>query len=91
MADPEKLTRLINRKVNVLRKAQRGQPQAPPPAAASAVQELAELARLRASGDISDEDYARMKARIVGEGPSSGDTGVAAKPKLVDERDRFVS
>jgi hypothetical protein len=68
MANPGVISTFINNKIKELRKAQKS-----PMAIAvtgseskSAVEQLAELARLRESGAITAEDYEIMKARIVG-------------------------
>lgn len=68
MANPGVISVFINDKIKELRKAQKS-PMAVTvtnPEAKSAVEQLAELAKLRESGAITAEDYEIMKARIVG-------------------------
>jgi len=63
MHDAGKISGLINRKVNELRKAQK------PPVLAtvrSEVEELADLAKLKSNGDITAADYEAMKNKIIG-------------------------
>jgi uncharacterized membrane protein YdbT with pleckstrin-like domain len=63
MHDAKKITGLINARVKELRKAQR--PATLAPTTRSAVQELADLAKLKAAGDISVEEFETMKGKIV--------------------------
>jgi uncharacterized membrane protein YdbT with pleckstrin-like domain len=76
MANPGVISAFINKKVKELRKAQKA-PMSVTVAGAeakSAVEQLAELARLRESGAITAEDYEIMKARIVGGQNGEGST-----------------
>lgn len=67
MHDAAKLAALINTRLDEIRKLARGHGPAP---ARSPVEELAELARLRANGDIGDDDYDILKGRIIGRAPT---------------------
>lgn len=69
MDAPGKITNRINGKLKELRQAQKPAVAAPPvvvQTARSEVQELAELVKLKAAGDISAEDFELMKNKILG-------------------------
>jgi hypothetical protein len=70
--DAKTLTGLINSKLAEIRAAAKPVAPAPVAAAASApgtVERLSELARLKAAGDITADEYEVMKARTIGESP----------------------
>ena len=71
MREAGKATKLINGKIKELRKAQKQPAITLAAGGRSQVEELAALASMRASGDISDEDYEIMKQRVIGGGPAS--------------------
>ena len=80
MRDAAKATSFINAKIKELRKAQRQTTVTVATSGRSQVEELASLARLKANGDISAEDYAIMKGRIIG-----GDAGKRNGPAILKQ------